>query len=145
MARPTKLTPELTKKLADLVAAGVEVERAAACVGISPKTLERWRAKGRDARSGLFREFELALYQADAQAEVRDVLLVGKAAQTNWKAAAWRLERRTSQRWGPKRPIEPPTGASPDELAFKIRAALKVMHDSVPGPPTEGKPDVELS
>jgi transposase len=135
VARPTKLTAELTRKLGELVAAGVELPRAAACVGLAPRTVERWRARGAAARAGPYRDLYLALEQADAQAEVRDILLIGKAAQTNWKAAAWRLERRFPDRWGPKRPVEARPETSAEEAAARIRDALRAMRDSVEGPP----------
>ncbi|HYC76722.1 MAG TPA: hypothetical protein VEI02_03740 [Planctomycetota bacterium] len=135
MARPTKLTPELSKKLCELVAAGVDVDRAAACVGISPRTLERWRAKGAGARAGPHRDLVLALGQADAMAEVRDVLIIGKAAQTNWKAAAWRLERRFAARWGAKRAMDPPEGPTKEEVAAGYREMLRLMEESIQPPP----------
>jgi hypothetical protein len=135
MARPTKLTAELTRKLCDLVAAGVELPRAAACAGLVPRTVERWRERGAAARGGPYRELYLALAQADAQAEVRDVLLIGKAAQTSWKAAAWRLERRFPDRWGPRRPVEAKTEVCVEHTAARVREALRAMNDSFEGPP----------
>jgi hypothetical protein len=97
--------------------------------------------RGREARADVPRDRDLArlrrraLEQADAQAEVRDILLIGKAAQTNWKAAAWRLERRFPDRWGPKRPVEARPETSAEEAAARIRDALRAMRDSVEGPP----------
>jgi hypothetical protein len=46
---------------------------------------------------------ELAQAVEDATSEVRLVGLVAKAASTNWRAAAWLLERRYQERWSPQR------------------------------------------
>ena len=47
-------------------------------------------------------EVELAL----AEAEVRDIAVIEKAAQTQWQAAAWRLERMHPDRFGRKERLE---------------------------------------
>ena len=35
-----------------------------------------------------------------AEAELRDVMVINRAAQTTWQAAAWKLERKYPNRWG---------------------------------------------
>jgi hypothetical protein len=53
-----------------------------------------------------------------ATSEVRLVALVAKAAQTQWRAAAWLLERRHPERWASGREVTlPPIGGEPDEFA----------------------------
>jgi hypothetical protein len=42
-----------------------------------------------------------------AVAEERLVAYVASAARSQWRAAAWLLERRHPERWGPVRPAEP--------------------------------------
>ena len=46
---------------------------------------------------------ELALAVEEATSEVRLVGLVARAAASNWRAAAWLLERRYTERWSPQR------------------------------------------
>jgi hypothetical protein len=138
MARPSKLTPEIARKVCEYVAAGLDYERAAACCGISARSIGRWRTRGMQSRGGKYRDFARALDQAEAQAEARAVLLVGKAAQKDWRAAIWLLERRFAVRWGAKKSVEPTTTDDPETTAAKIRDALRAMKDSVEGPPEDG-------
>jgi Helix-turn-helix domain of resolvase len=99
--RPTKLTPELADELVVLLAAGVPVGHAARAVGVSRWTLARWM------RDGLRKEVEQARAEGpevDARAEARLVALVTRAAQGDWQAAAWWLERHYPERWSPQEP-----------------------------------------
>ncbi|RKH77001.1 hypothetical protein D7X99_33115 [Corallococcus sp. AB032C] len=100
--RPTKLTPELQKKIIDAIRAGNYMETAAAYAGISKDTFFRWLRKGARAKSGIYKDFHDAVEKALAESEVRDVMLIANAATTDWKAAAWRLERKFPDRWGRK-------------------------------------------
>lgn len=129
MARPTKLTPDLQEKICQAIRAGNYLETAAAYAGISKKTLHEWMRRGRretervekaEGRARVrkkeapFVEFLHSVEKALAEAEVRDVILIGKAAEVNWQAAAWRLERKFPDRWGRRerqRPEERETGA----------------------------------
>lgn len=78
------------------------METAAAYAGISKDTFFRWLRKGARAKSGIYKDFHDAVEKALADAEVRDVMLIANAAATDWKAAAWRLERKFPDRWGRK-------------------------------------------
>jgi len=40
--------------------------------------------------------------KAQAESESRDVALIAKAASEDWRAAAWRLERKSPRRYGPR-------------------------------------------
>lgn len=104
--RPTKLTPELSREICDYVRMGNYVETAAAIAGISKDSIYRWLKKGANAKSGIFREFSDAVKKAQAEAEARDVGLIGRAAKDQWQAAAWRLERKFPDRWGRKDRVE---------------------------------------
>ena len=56
--RPSKLTPELTVELYRLIGEeGLTQTGAATAVGIHRATFQRWKAAGREARSGRFRDF----------------------------------------------------------------------------------------
>jgi transposase len=114
--RPTKLTPELQEELCKVIRAGNYIETACAYVGINKSSVYDWmkrgaREKQRIAAEGKkkptkrelpFVEFSNAIEKALSHSEVRDVAIIGKAAEQNWQAAAWRLERKFPDRWGRK-------------------------------------------
>ena len=142
MSRPSRLTPERSQRIAELVAAGNNVDTAAAAAGISEATFYGWMARGRAERDRLasskrakpkateemYLQFLEAVEKARAEAEARLVLLISKAAQEprTWQAAAWLLERRTPEKWG--RPWRPKEDNSAD-VAGAILKAIQGMAD----------------
>jgi len=112
--RPTDLTQELQDKLCNLLRAGNYVEPAAASLGIRKSTLYKWLRRGGvewkhqhkggkpNKRELIYLSFVDAVEKAQGQAEARDVALTAKAAESQWQAAAWRLERKFPERWGRK-------------------------------------------
>lgn len=100
--RPNKLTPEIQAKICDAIRAGAYVETAAALAGISKDTFYRWLKKGARAKSGKFKAFNEAVHKAMAEAEFQDIMIIANAAKVDWKAAAWKLERKYPERWARK-------------------------------------------
>lgn len=98
--RKPKLTPEISQRIIELVRIGNYLDTAAASCGIHRSTLHRWLVKGDEQSHGMYREFFLAIDRAQGEAELRDCVLIAKAAQTDWRAAAWRLERRAPRKYG---------------------------------------------
>ena len=47
-------------------------------------------------------KFLTSVEKAQAESESRDVALVARAAADDWRAAAWRLERKSPRRYGPR-------------------------------------------
>jgi len=85
--RPSKRTPECEARLLSALSAGNT--RSAAChfASITAETLSVWLER--------FPEFSEAVKKAEADAEVRHVANIAKAAQEGqWQASAWWLERR---------------------------------------------------
>lgn len=105
MPRPTKLTPKLQEQVVGYLRAGAYVETAAAAAGISKETLYSWLRRGA-ADEVPFAAFAEAVEEAQALAEMRDLALIGKAAETEWTAAAWRLERKFPSRYGRRQAVE---------------------------------------
>lgn len=100
MARPTKFTPELAAKILQLVETGCFASVAAQAVGLSPATFHRWVQRGKAQRRGQFRDFCDGLTRARAKARGRMVTIVSLAAEQDWRAAAYYLERTDPKRWG---------------------------------------------
>lgn len=99
--RKTKLTPERQAQIINAVRAGAYIETAAAAAGINKETLYAWLKRGNQEPNGIYAAFVEAMHEATAQAEIRDVLTLSKAAADgDWRAAAWRLERKFPKRWG---------------------------------------------
>lgn len=118
MARPTKLTKELTDEICATVKAGNFIETAAAAAGISRSVLRLWLRKGNRAKNGIYREFLDRIKRAQAEAEIKDVKQIETAAEEQWQAAAWRLERRNYKRWGKKDKLQ-------QEVIFNWREQVK--------------------
>lgn len=100
IGRPEKLTPEIQTVIVSSILAGGYVETAAAFAGISKTTFYEWMKKGAKASKGKYHDFSNAVKKAQAEAELRDVMVVNRAAQSSWQAAAWKLERKYPDRWG---------------------------------------------
>lgn len=130
MARPSKLNPEVAKRITDALAAGNTRRAAAAYGGIEEHTLGRWIKR--------YDHFAQAVKSAEAQAEVSHVARIAQASQAGaWQASAWWLERRRHADWGKVDRLEievrraaervaATTGADPDWLlkrAVEIAAA----------------------
>jgi transposase len=101
VSRPL-LDPALTDRIVSLIRAGNYLEVAATTVGIHRTTLHRWLRLGRKQKRGRYRKFLTHVEKAQAEAESRDVALIAKAASEDWRAAAWRLERKAPRRYGPR-------------------------------------------
>ena len=99
MGRPEKLSQHHLDRIALLLRSGCYIENAAACAGISRSTFYRWLRRGETQARGKYRNFWDTVTVSLAICEVRHVSAIAAAAQTDWRAAAWLLERRFSQRW----------------------------------------------
>jgi len=118
--RPTKLTYELIDQIADLVREGNYIETASAVVGLDKVSLYRWLKRGAREEERLaknpklkgkteekiFIEFSNAVKKAMAESEADDLENIKKASREDWKASAWRLERRFPNRWGRKEKVD---------------------------------------
>jgi transposase len=132
VGRPTKLTPEIQNRIVVLIRAGNYVETAAASAGIHKSTLYDWLKRGAREKQRItqnprariskkeapFVDFSDAVEKAQAEAESRDVMLIAKAAEEQWQAAAWRLERKFPARWGRKLDVKQ-----------EVQGQVKVSHD----------------
>ena len=106
------LTDDTHERIIGALRLGNYVEHAATYAGISRATLYNWLKKGDAARerrdSGeelddneeRYARFSEDVDTARAAAIVRNVGIIQQAAQTNWQAAGWFLERTAPQHFG---------------------------------------------
>lgn len=118
MGAPEKITPNLTADICNTLRLGAYVETASAMAGIERKTFQRWVKKGgihiRKKKASIYADFCRAVKRAMAEADARDLLVIDEAAQgnekkerePNWKAAAWKLERRRPKRYGRREQVK---------------------------------------
>ena len=106
IGRPTKFLPEIKDKILLALRGGNYIETAAAFSGVHKDTLYEWLKLGAAEEAGPYRDFSDGVEEALATGEMMDVQRVGNAAKDDWRAAAWRLERRHPKRWGRKEHIE---------------------------------------
>lgn len=88
MARPTKLTPEITELLCAALRDSNSRTAAVASAGIDYKTFLNWLEKGEQKDSGAFSQFFHAVTRAEKEAEARNVGVLQKAAD------GWPIEER---------------------------------------------------
>lgn len=113
------LNPTTQERIVTAVRAGSYLDDAAALAGIGRPTLFEWLAKGREAqakadrnetltdRDRLYRDFTDAVETARAEAQLRNIAIIQKAAnEGTWQAAAWFLERTNPRKWGRYETVE---------------------------------------
>lgn len=101
LGRPTKLTPDMQKRICEAIRLGMTRERAAWFCGIHRITFLRWIARGDKATSGKYFEFCEALKKAETEGIAVNLKNIHNAAQSGaWQASAWILERRHPEEYG---------------------------------------------
>jgi transposase len=130
--RTTKLTPQIQQKIVDAIKAGNYQETAATYAGITPSTFYRWMQQAEQPRAPRpLREFREAVLEARAQAEVRNVALVQKAANDgSWQAATWFLERSFQNRWG-KNPATKLEVSGPEGGNLKMDVSVEHLNAKI--------------
>lgn len=162
IGRPPKIhDAAVVKKFLGAIRTGNYIETAAAFAGLTKSTVYEWMKAGArenqrrengeepDPAMDAKAEFSNAVEKALAEAEVRDVLLIGKAAEREWQAAAWRLERKFPARYGRKVQADvqatvtnvPATAQAERALATEEgRLALETLFHAINGGDTGNRP-----
>ena len=128
LARVERESPAFTPQAVERVLRGVEAglarSRAAALAGLSAGTLLAWERLGLEGDTR-YTELAEALARADVAAEETLLKVIRDAAvdDGDWKAAAWVLERRFPQAWGPqaKPAADDLTKLSDDEIERRLK------------------------
>lgn len=102
----TKLTPAIHSQIVSYIAAGAYVKHAAESAGISHHAASLWLSKGKTGEEP-YAAFYRDVQAAKAKDAVRDVQIISKAGvDGDWKAAAWKLERKHPKLFGQRHQIE---------------------------------------
>ena len=125
----TKKSPERMQAVLDNIRDGQPITRAARLAGLNPDTVHRWRKEDEEFDEAVedALEFQIAVLTAK----------VDRASDTDWKAAAWRLERLRPDEFGSKKEVSV-TATQSNGLA-EVIAMIEQTNDSVK--PTEGGED----
>lgn len=97
--RPSKLTPEVQKKIVKALQAGNYRAVAARFAGVSYESLITWVGRGRTATGGKFHDFYDAVIGAETKAEMDMVKVIIRDAKFDAKHAKWFLSHRHRERW----------------------------------------------
>lgn len=134
MARPTKLSAEVSERIVRAIRAGNFPEVAARHAGVHPSTYYRWRERGalegEASEDEPYCHFRAEVDRALADAEATEVALIAGAARGGtWQAAAWLLEHRFRDRWGrsgrPEQGVPAPAPADAGELDREIERLIE--------------------
>lgn len=142
VARPMKLNDELINRLTQYIKVGNYIETACALVGISRSIVYVWLKQGRRAietsektgevvprKDKIYVKLVMEIDQALAFSEARDVETIGEHAKSNWKAAAWRLERKFPTKWGRKDQLQANVNHSGEMKVEHNKMAMKIGCD----------------
>jgi len=104
VGRETKLTPELAKKICDLIRGGNHLSVAARANGVAEETVNIWIRKGRGEdpsvpRSAMYRQFAADVDSALAGGEATAVLHWRSAFPKDWHASRDWLRTMYPERW----------------------------------------------
>ena len=143
--RRTLLTPEMEKRICDVLALGATYKVAAGIVGIDPSTFFGWMAKGRNGTLSnqyqtepeIYIEFFKAVKKAEARSAIYCLSKVKKAADDGcWQAAAFILERRHNYQKNYEGPVIVNIDAETLEMGSLIMEANKPIEivDQLTGP-----------
>ena len=103
-AKP-KIPADVQERLIQALKAGNYIEPACAYAGIGKSLFYEWMELGKNGKSE-FVDFVDAVTRAIASAEIGSVAKIKLAADIDWRAAAWLLERRHPDRWANTQRIE---------------------------------------
>ena len=87
------------------------------------RSQDHWVTKQKEQ---LYVDFREAVEQAIAESEAHDLAVITSAAQRgDWKAAAWKLERRSPKRWGKRTQLEVSTDSEGGPVAITVADAMR--------------------
>ena len=101
MARPSKLSPDITKRIGENIALGLTYSLAAEAAGITYQTFNQYMNRGKNSKSGEYFEFYKFIQKCNADAAKKCLEKLNEAAKAgNCTVCMWILERRFSEDFG---------------------------------------------
>jgi hypothetical protein len=101
MARPSKLSPDITKRIGENISLGLPYSLAAEAAGITYQTFHEWHKKGKNSKSGEYFDFYKFIQKCNADAAKKCLERLNEAAKAgNTQICQWILERRFSEDFG---------------------------------------------
>lgn len=124
--RPRALDNAKRREICVLIAAGYPMVIVAEHVGCSRRTIRRELERNP--------QFEESFRRAKIAGELEPLSTIRKAASSNWRAAAWYLERLNPQRFGKRNPVM----VRPDEVQETINSLMLEVLESIKQEPLRG-------
>jgi len=104
--RKSKFTAEVAERILLFVRAGNYLDTAANASGIDASTMRAWMRFGVANAETPMGIWAAQMIATQGQAEALDVAQVLRHGQKDWRALAWRLERRFPDRWRERKVVE---------------------------------------
>lgn len=104
-----KFRPERVERFLAAIERGATYELAAGYAGITYQCYLNWMKKGEtqlndnddtEEQGDEYLDFYRAVKASEAKAAINWLIKIDKAAEAQWQAAAWKLERRYPQQYG---------------------------------------------
>lgn len=99
----SQLSPRIIETFCLALKRSLYLETAAACVGVTLRTIQSWKKQGRENPDTVYGEFLRAVEKTLAEVETQHVQAMVVESELNWLCRAWLLERRFPQRWSSDR------------------------------------------
>jgi hypothetical protein len=101
MARPTKLTPELRKRIGENITLGLTYSLASEAAGITYKTFNIYMNRGKTEKSGKYFDFYKFIQKCNTDGARKLLEQLNNAAEDgNCQVCMWILERRFPDEFG---------------------------------------------
>jgi len=109
---------DMLNQMYTLLQSGMDFNTMLDAIGLKPRKMKDWIARGHQAPESIFGEMVRQIKQAAAMCDLRDLKTIDMAAANGeWKAAAWRLEHRRPHIWGSLKAGET---ARPDSVTLAL-------------------------
>lgn len=119
--RPTDCTPEITEIICAELREGLSIASACAAAGVHRSSFHEWVSRSDEGPP--FSDFADATTKARAAGTRALEVTVRTAAGTDWRAAAWMLERKAPEDWSKRTEITGKDGG-PIEAQIVVAPAL---------------------